>query len=144
MDSSGGSLSTAVNPIQVVTSEAAKKRQAVLMVILCTVLGAVGQVLIKFGANALHQHGTIATLLAMAANVPLIAGYVLYGIMTVLFVFALKDGELSVLFPIISLTYVWVAGLSAWIFQDSLNWPKIAGIFTIVAGVGVLGTEGRK
>jgi drug/metabolite transporter (DMT)-like permease len=124
--------------------EAAKKRQAVLMVVLCTVLGAVGQILIKFGANALHQHGTWATLLAMATNVPLIAGYTLYGIMTILFVFALKDGELSVLFPIISLTYVWVAGLSAWIFHDSLNWPKIAGILTIVAGVGVLGTEGRK
>jgi drug/metabolite transporter (DMT)-like permease len=137
-------LSTAVSSSSLAALEAAKKRQAVLMVVLCTVLGAVGQILIKFGADALHQPGLWATLLAMVTNLPLLAGYALYGVMTVLFVFALKDGELSVLFPIISLTYVWVAGLSAWIFHDSLNWPKIAGIFTIVVGVGVLGTESRK
>jgi drug/metabolite transporter (DMT)-like permease len=137
-------LSTAVSSSPLAAVEAAKRRQALLMVVLCTVLGAVGQILIKFGADALHQHGLWATLLAMATNLPLLAGYALYGVMTVLFVFALKDGELSVLFPIISLTYVWVAGLSAWIFHDNLNWAKIVGILTIVAGVGVLGTESRK
>ncbi len=124
----------------------ASRRQAVALVVLCTVLGAAGQILIKTGANALpHQSTTLlGSLFAMAMNPWLVAGYTLYGIMTVLFVFALKDGELSILYPIISLTYVWVAGLSTWFFRESMNVSKLLGIAAIIAGVAVLGKDAHK
>ena len=51
-------------------------------------------------------------LMALATNVPLIAGYALYGINTLMMVLALKEGELSLLYPIIALTYVWATLLS--------------------------------
>jgi drug/metabolite transporter (DMT)-like permease len=56
----------------------------------------------------------------------------------------LRDEELSVVYPVISLTYVWVAGLSIWLFGESVNLPKILGVLVIVAGVAVLGMDGRK
>lgn len=107
----------------------------------CTVLGAAGQILIKLGANTL-THTTSP--LAMLTNLPVFSGYVLYGLMTVLFIFAIRDEELSILYPVISLTYVWVAGLSAMVFHESLGWLRIAGVATIMAGVGVLGRDGKK
>ncbi len=123
---------------------AAARRKGLLLVGTCTVLFAVGQILIKMGAEKL-VHPTLWTTFLSFFTVPqLFAGYCLYGAMTVLFIFALKDGELSVLYPIISLTYVWVAGLSVWLFHDTLNWEKLVGIAVIVSGVGVLGKDAHK
>ena len=71
-------------------------------------------------------------------------GYCLYGISTLLLVLALKDGELSLLYPVIALTYVWVTVLSFLIFHDDINPWKLAGIVLIVSGVAVLGKGGRR
>jgi len=81
---------------------------------------------------------------AVVTNVPLIAGYALYGINTLLLVLALREGELSTLYPIIALTYVWVTLLSYVILPEKPNLYKNLGIATIVVGVAVLGRGGRK
>jgi multidrug transporter EmrE-like cation transporter len=106
----------------------------------CTILGAAAQVLMKSGANHMAEPG----LLGMLTNLPLMAGYTLYGISTLLLVVALKDGELSMLYPVIALTYVWVTVLSFLIFHDTLNPFKLIGIVLIVTGVAVLGKGGRR
>ena len=105
----------------------------------CTLLGAAAQILMKTGAN----HFTPG-LLGMITNIPLMAGYTLYGMSTVLLVLALKDGELSMLYPVIALTYVWVTGLSFLIFHDTVNVYKLSGIVIIVVGVAVLGMGGKR
>ena len=83
------------------------------------------------------------TLLNVITNWALIGGLSLYGVSTVLLVLALRDGELSLLYPVIALTYVWVTILSLVIFHDRANPLRMAGIGVIVIGVAVLGT-GRK
>jgi multidrug transporter EmrE-like cation transporter len=92
------------------------------------------------GANKLSH----PSLLQMATNLPLMAGYSLYGISTLLLVLALRKAQLSILYPIISLTYVWVTILSVIIFAESMNVSKVLGLLIIVCGVAVLGTDGRK
>jgi len=89
-------------------------RQSVALVFGCTLFGAAAQILFKFGANAL----TSGSPLAMATNLQLVAGCGLYGVSTVLLVLALRDGKLSILYPVISLTYVWVALLSVAFFKE--------------------------
>lgn len=121
-------------------SEKPARRQPVGLVFCCTILGAAAQVLMKTGANHMVQPG----LLGMATNLPLMAGYCLYGISTLLLVLALKDGELSLLYPVIALTYVWVTILSFLIFHDDINPWKVLGIVLIVSGVGVLGKGGKR
>jgi multidrug transporter EmrE-like cation transporter len=81
---------------------------------------------------------------AILTNVPLILGYSLYGVNTLLLVVALRDGELSMLYPIIALTYVWVTLLSYTLLHEPPNLYKNIGIATIVVGVAVLGRGGRK
>lgn len=115
--------------------------QSIGMVFGCTLLGAAGQILIKLGANSLtHTTNPVA----MLTNPAVFSGYVLYGLMTVLFVFALRDEELSILYPVISLTYVWVTALSVAVFREAVSAARIAGLAIIVLGVAVLGRNGRK
>jgi multidrug transporter EmrE-like cation transporter len=116
------------------------RRQPVGLVFCCTLLGAAAQVLMKTGANHMAHPG----LLGMMTNLPLMGGYCLYGLSTVLLVVALKDGELSLLYPVIALTYVWVTALSFLIFRDDVNPWKLAGVVLIVTGVAVLGKGGRR
>jgi multidrug transporter EmrE-like cation transporter len=114
------------------------------MVFLCTVCGAAAQVLIKTGANHLQSPGLLGALLAAMTNLPLMAGYSLYALSTALLVLALREGELSILYPVIALTYVWVTGLSVLIFHESMNGFKLSGLSLIVAGVTVLGRGSRR
>ncbi|MGB9605039.1 MAG: hypothetical protein ACP5U2_06695 [Bryobacteraceae bacterium] len=116
------------------------RRQSVGLTVICTLLGAAGQVLIKLGAV---QLGQATSPVAMITNPLLLCGYTLYGLMTGLFVLALRDEELSILYPIIALTYVWVAGLSVWVFHERFNLTKGIGVATIVVGVSVLGRGSR-
>ena len=119
-----------------------------MIVASCTVLGAAAQILIKVGMSPAHLdpavNGLIPLVLALVTDIPLIAGYSFYGLMTVAMVMALREGELSKLFPIIALTYVWVTLLSYWLLKDTPNWYKNAGIVTIVIGVAILGQGGER
>jgi multidrug transporter EmrE-like cation transporter len=58
---------------------------------------------------------------------------------TVLLVLALRHGQLSLLYPVFAMTYVWVTVLSVLVFHESMNPYKIAGIVIIVGGIAVLG-----
>ena len=124
--------------------EADKRRRAVLIVVACTLIGAAGQVLIKLGASHLSHAGLLATALGILTIPTLFAGYCLYAIFAALMVFALRHGELSILYPVIALTYVWVTILSVVVFHESINPMKGIGVAIIMIGVVVLGRGGAR
>ena len=122
------------------TIEQAQQRRSILLVVCCTIIGAAAQVLIKKGAGAMAPNSTMAqTALAMFLNPSLFAGYTMYGASTVLLVLALRHGQLSLLYPMFAMTYVWVTILSVVVFHESMNAFKLAGIAIIVGGIAVLG-----
>ena len=86
----------------------------------------------------------VPDVVALVTNIPLVVGYTLYGINTLMLVMALREGELSMLYPIIALTYVWVTLLSYLLLGEPPNLYKNLGIATIVIGVAVLGRGGKK
>jgi len=97
----------------VTASTAGQKRRSLLMIVAFTIFSAAAQVLLKFGTIQLKLNPTFVGLLT---NFPLLGGLALYGIGAALMVVALRHGELSVLYPLISLSYVWVAVLSVLVF----------------------------
>jgi len=117
-------------------STPAQKRRAVYLIVLFTFLAATAQILWKYATAAIPEH---PTLMDLATNVRLILGLMVYGAGSILMIVALKYGELSILYPLISLNYVWVAIASVILFQESMNPLKIAGICVIMLGVAVLG-----
>jgi multidrug transporter EmrE-like cation transporter len=111
-----------------------------LLVLFCTFVNAASQVFIKKGTVSLGAHPSIVeTAIGILTHPMLFTGYALLGTSTVLFVLALRRGELSLLYPVLTLGYVWVTILSVVIFQDSMNVFKIAGVAVIISGVAVLG-----
>lgn len=127
-------------PVQVSEPDhAAVRRNGFLLVFSCTIFGAVAQILIKTGMGHFKPE-----LWALLTNFRLIAGYFLYGVNTLLMVLALKNGEMSRLYPIIALTYVWTVLLSYALLGETSNPYKNAGIAIIVIGVAVMGRSGKK
>ena len=124
--------------------DAHKRRRAVFIVVACTLIGALAQVLIKLGAARLEHTGLIATAIGIFTIPALFAGYCLYGVFTVLLVFALRHAELSILYPVIALSYVWVTLASVLVFHETMNLPKACGLAIIVLGVAILGRGGTR
>jgi multidrug transporter EmrE-like cation transporter len=138
-------------PILVPDKSAA--RRSFLLVFSCTLIGALAQIFIKLGTGEMGTHVTLADVahrpalfvafcFGMLRNVKLFSGYCLYGVNTFLMALALKGRELSRLYPIIALTYVWVTLLSLVLFPDEhLNFFRVAGIAFVVGGVSILGLK---
>ena len=120
------------------------KKLSTILVCCCTVIGAAAQLLMKAGAQAQTQDSAMHMLFAIFRTPTLFAGFSLYGLSAALLVVALKYGELSILYPVIALTYVWVTGLSVLVYQESINPMKLLGLTAVVVGVAVLGRSGKK
>jgi len=133
---------TAVPEARVI--DARKKRKAVLIIAACTLISTAAQVLIKIGADQMGHTGFLQTLLGIFTIPALFCGYSLYALFTIMMVYALRDGELSILYPIIALGYVWVTIVMVMFFHETMNVLKGIGIVIIVVGVGVLGRGGRR
>lgn len=119
--------------------DAASRRKSIMLVFACTILGTLAQLFMKTGMEHFR-----AEPVALITNLPLLAGYALYGINTVMLVLALREGELSVLYPIIALTYVWVTLLSYIRLHEPPNVYKNVGVTVIILGVIIIGRAGRK
>lgn len=110
-------------------------RQSIGLVFCCTLFGVAAQYFIK--TSGMQPAG--GGLEALLTNWHLWIGLSLYGFSTLLLILALRDGELSLLYPVISLTYVWVTILSVFAFHEQVNPFRLVGIAVICAGVAFLG-----
>ena len=113
---------------------------SVALIVVSTLIGAAAQILLRFGADKLGDAG----LAGLLTNFPLIGGYACLAVNTLLVVIALRGGQLSVLYPIIALTYVWVTILAPIYFHDAINASKVIGLALIIAGVSFIGSGSGK
>ncbi len=126
------------------TAAPASRWKSMALVFTCTLLGAAAQMLIKTGANTITHKNWFDSLLGMFVSLPLFAGYSMYGLSLILLTLAFRHGELSKLYPVIALTYVWVAALSVFLLGEPMNPYKGIGVALIVSGVGVMGVGKAK
>lgn len=106
---------------------------SIALVIVATIIGAFGALYLKLGS------ATAKISFNVVKNSKLVLGFVLYGISSILFIAALRSGELSVLYPFVSFSYVWIALLSMKFLKEKMNLWKWAGIAAIVLGVSLIG-----
>lgn len=110
------------------------KTSSIILVLLCTVIISTAQIFLKKGANVLDFH-----IFKLLMNYNLIIGVILYFVGAGLLIIALKNGELSVLYPLIATSYIWVSLLSPLFFNDTMTAIKWFGIAGIVVGVSFIG-----
>ena len=103
------------------------------IILLSVFIGAVGQVGLKYGAMRIPDTGSLWER-AIAAW-PLIAGLALYGVSTLLWIYALRTVELSYAYPLISLGYILVFIASYFIFHESISVLRLGGLVLILSGI---------
>jgi multidrug transporter EmrE-like cation transporter len=107
---------------------------SMVVVLIGSVIGSVGSVFLKSGAHAVTRRWT-----SIAFNWRLAVGIVTYLLSSVLFVKGMSNGELSVLFPLVSLGYVCTLVWSRVFFHEPITKVKLAGVGLILIGITCLG-----
>lgn len=107
---------------------------AIGLVILATLVGAFGPILLKKASEK-----KLSKISSLLRNYHLFGGISLYALGTLLFIPALKGGDLSVLYPFVALSYVWISLLSVRFLGEKMNLMKWMGIALIIVGVSFIG-----
>ena len=103
-----------------------------IMVIGASMLGAIGQILFKKGADNFQLS------LELIKNYWFIGGAVLYLTALIITMFAYKQGSVSVLYTLIAFSYIWVMLLAAIFLKEPLSAFKILGGIVIIGGIALV------
>ena len=97
--------------------------------------GAGGQILLNLGAKKLQL-----TLLGLLSNIYLWGFVALYGFAVIINLAAYRlGGKVSLMYPVISISYI-ISAVLAWkLLGEPFNWWTVAGCCAIMLGVSCIG-----
>ena len=110
------------------------KLWAALIVLLVTLLTSSAQIFYKLGSKTITLDP-----LSIITNYYLFGGLLLYAVGGTLMILSFRGGEVSVLYPIVATSYIWVILLSTKFLGEAVNAFKWIGIMVIVAGIVAIG-----
>jgi drug/metabolite transporter (DMT)-like permease len=102
---------------------------SMVLVLIASVFGSFGAVFLKMGAEKLKQ-GILNIISWQAA-----LGVGLFLLSSVFFVLGIKNGELSVLYPMVSLGYVWTLLWARLFFKEPVTREKFIALGMILTGI---------
>ena len=106
---------------------------SILWVLSGSFVGSFGAVLLKAGAVRLARNWE-----SLLHNWRLGAGVGLYFVSSLMFVRGIANGELSLLYPLVALGYVFTMFWSRIFFGEPLTKMKFVALFVILTGVAML------
>ncbi len=104
-----------------------------LLVLMASFIGSFGAVFLKAASGRFAL-----SFKALVLNYWLIAGIILYLLSSYFFVLGVRKGELTILYPMVSLGYIWTLFWSRLIFKEPLTRTKFVGLGMIIAGIVLL------
>ncbi|MAG91267.1 hypothetical protein CMO83_01160 [Candidatus Woesearchaeota archaeon] len=110
------------------------KLWAALLMLITTFLTSSAQLLYKYGSETLTFN-----IIDLITNYHIIGGLILYAIGGTMMIISFRGGEVSVLYPIIATSYIWVSFLSIIFLGEIMNVFKWIGVITIIAGIVSIG-----
>lgn len=113
-----------------------------LLVLLASFIGSFGAVFLKSGAENVRKGWRYVVLSESAPyfNWRLASGVALFLLSSYFFVLGIRPpGELSVLYPMVSLGYIWTLLWSRIFFKEPFTRGKFFGILLILVGVFFVG-----
>ena len=105
---------------------------------LASFIGSFGAVFLKIGAGKLK-----GCLRYLVLNPALIAGVALFLLSSVAFVLGIRQGELTILYPLVSLSNLWTVLWSRVYFKEPITSGKLAGLGLILSGAVCIGLGNR-
>ncbi len=106
---------------------------SVILVLFGSFIGSFGAVFLKMGAD--RMEGGLARLLK---NYWLGVGVVLYLLSSIFYMMGVSQGELTVLYPMVSLGYIWAILWARLFFKEPFTMAKIGGLLMIIFGVALI------
>src|SRR3989344_3785679 len=95
---------------------------AVFIALLAGITGALGAMYLKKGASTYS-----ISLQGILKNKHLILGMLFYLFSLIIFIFALSLEKVSLLYPIVATSHIWVCLLSVFILKEPINYLKWTG-----------------
>jgi drug/metabolite transporter (DMT)-like permease len=111
---------------------------SILLVFGASFMGSIAAVFLKSGADRLHRHVN-----SVFNNWRLAAGLAIFVLSSLLYIKGIKRGELTVLYPMVSLGYVWTLFWSRLFFGEPLTPAKFGGLGLIALGITLLALGAR-
>jgi drug/metabolite transporter (DMT)-like permease len=112
--------------------------ESMLLVLLASFIGSFGAVFLKAGSHRLHGGWR-----GLFFNPLLGLGVMFFLLSSYFFVLGIRRGELSVLYPMVSLGYIWTLVWSRLFFHEPFTKSKFLGLGLILVGVTFIGIGGR-
>lgn len=110
---------------------------SIVLFLIASLLGAVGQFLYKSGADSAGN-----TLAGYLLNPRIAGGVVCYVAVMVLFVAAFKrGGALSVLYPVYATTFIWAAVIGLVVYHTPIRPINVCGMVLLVLGMYLMGRQ---
>jgi len=106
---------------------------SIILVLVGSFIGSFGAVFLKLGAE--HMKGSLARLFT---NYWLAVGVVLYLLSSVFYMMGVSQGQLTVLYPMVSLGYIWAILWARIFFKEAFTIAKIGGLTLIIVGVALI------
>ncbi len=103
---------------------------SILLMVICTFFISIAQLLYKLGSSSLDFSFS-----GIFLNYPILLGILLYVIGGIMLIIALRQGSVSILYPIIATSFVWVSLLSVFFLNESMNIYRWTGIILIIIGI---------
>jgi len=107
---------------------------SMVMVLVASFVGSFGAVFLKSGAQKLR-----GGLRYLILTIRLAAGVALFMLSSAFYILGLKHGEVSVLYPMVSLANVWTLFWSRLFFKEPITRSKTLGLLLILVGVFFIG-----
>lgn len=104
------------------------------LVAFATLIGSAGALFFKYVSEHIDKN-----LFGLLKKPFLYLGIFFYGLSVPVFVFALKFGDLSTLYPVAGLSYVWISLLSIKFLKEKMNDIKWFGVISVLLGVVLIG-----
>ena len=111
---------------------------SILMVFGAAFVGSFGSVFLKAGAGRLHRN-----ISSLIFNWRLAAGVLMFVASSFLFIAGIRRGELTILYPMVSLGYIFTLLWSKLFFDEPFTRNKFAGLAAILVGIVLLSLGNR-
>lgn len=114
---------------------------AFVLVFISVTLSAAAQTAFKFGMSRVvvaDAAGVLEKALAFVVSPFVLLGLALYGVGTVLWLFALREADLSLVYPFVSISFVMVALSGILFLGEPVALNRVIGLTLIIAGLLVM------
>lgn len=102
----------------------------VCFMLLTALFSAIGQIFFKYGSG---QVGS--SIFSWIFNYYLLVGLFIHGIGFYFMISAFKYANLSIIYPVLATSYIWVAIFSNILLKEKIHFVQWFGIFSIVMGI---------